>query len=66
MIRALRNLGRVIRIGRTLARHDALFPLDAAGLPPTARAEEIDVPGFCALARAYSASREPGATSGSP
>ncbi len=40
--------------------------LDAAGLPPTARAEEIDVPGFCALARAYSASREPGATSGSP
>ncbi|HJP21977.1 MAG TPA: 2-polyprenylphenol 6-hydroxylase [Alphaproteobacteria bacterium] len=34
MIRALRNLGRVIRIGRTLARHDALFPLDAAGLPP--------------------------------
>jgi ubiquinone biosynthesis protein len=34
VIRALRNLGRVIRIGRTLARHDALFPLDGAGLPP--------------------------------
>jgi 16S rRNA (adenine1518-N6/adenine1519-N6)-dimethyltransferase len=33
--------------------------LDAAGIPPTARAEEIDVGGFCALARALrlSASR---------
>ena len=27
--------------------------LRAAGLPPTARAEEIDLEGFCALARAY-------------
>ena len=27
--------------------------IGAAGLPPTARAEEIDVAGFCALARAY-------------
>lgn len=28
MIRAFRNLGRIWRIGRTLARYDALFPLD--------------------------------------
>ena len=29
--------------------------LDAAGVPPTARAEEIDVAGFCRLARRYQA-----------
>jgi 16S rRNA (adenine1518-N6/adenine1519-N6)-dimethyltransferase len=29
--------------------------LAAAGLPPTARAEEIDVAGFCRLARSYAA-----------
>ena len=29
--------------------------LDAAGLDPTRRAEEIDVAGFCALARAAEA-----------
>jgi len=34
----------------------------AAGLPATARAEEIDVAGFCALARAYEARIESGAT----
>ncbi|KZD12896.1 2-polyprenylphenol 6-hydroxylase [Oceanibaculum pacificum] len=28
MIRALRNTVRLLRIGRTLARHDALFPLE--------------------------------------
>ncbi|MDP1671021.1 MAG: 16S rRNA (adenine(1518)-N(6)/adenine(1519)-N(6))-dimethyltransferase, partial [Alphaproteobacteria bacterium] len=27
--------------------------LEIAGLPPTGRAEEIDIEGFCALARAY-------------
>lgn len=27
--------------------------LEISGLPPTARAEEIDIEGFCALARAY-------------
>ncbi|MBF0130253.1 MAG: 16S rRNA (adenine(1518)-N(6)/adenine(1519)-N(6))-dimethyltransferase RsmA [Alphaproteobacteria bacterium] len=34
---------------------DAQALCAAAGLPPTARAEEIDVPGFCALARAVDA-----------
>jgi len=34
MIRALRNLRRLVGIGRTLARHDALFPLELAGLAP--------------------------------
>ena len=31
--------------------------LAAAGLPATARAEEIDVPGFCRLAQSYAARR---------
>ncbi len=34
MIRTLRNLRRLAGIGRTLARHDALFPLQRAGLAP--------------------------------
>ena len=34
--------------------------LAVAGLEPTARAEEIDVAGFCALAKAYAALRETG------
>jgi 16S rRNA (adenine1518-N6/adenine1519-N6)-dimethyltransferase len=34
---------------------DAETLLEAAALPPTARAEEIDVAGFCALARAVDA-----------
>jgi ubiquinone biosynthesis protein len=29
MLRSVRNLARLIRIGITLSRHDALFPLDA-------------------------------------
>ncbi len=33
MRRALRNLGRVWEIARTLARHDALFPLAIMGAP---------------------------------
>ena len=36
--------------------------LAAAEVPPTARAEEIDVAGFCALARAYEALRESSTT----
>jgi len=32
VIRAVRNIFRVIRIARTLSRHDALFPLDALNL----------------------------------
>jgi 16S rRNA (adenine1518-N6/adenine1519-N6)-dimethyltransferase len=34
--------------------------LEAAGIPPTARAEEIGVEGFCALARALRLSASPG------
>jgi 16S rRNA (adenine1518-N6/adenine1519-N6)-dimethyltransferase len=34
--------------------------LDAAGIAPTARAEEIDVEGFCRLARAYRRRAEEG------
>ena len=36
MIRAVRNLFRVIRIARTLARHDAVFPLETLSLPTVA------------------------------
>jgi 16S rRNA (adenine1518-N6/adenine1519-N6)-dimethyltransferase len=42
---SLRSLGE---------RPDAL--LEAADVPATARAEEIDVAGFCRLARCYQAS----------
>ncbi len=34
MLRTLRNLGRLVRIARTLARHDALFPLERLGVAP--------------------------------
>jgi 16S rRNA (adenine1518-N6/adenine1519-N6)-dimethyltransferase len=34
---------------------DPIALLEAAGVPPTARAEEIDVAGFCSLARSYAA-----------
>lgn len=34
--------------------------LDDSGISPTARAEEIDIAGFCALARAYAAHRKTG------
>jgi 16S rRNA (adenine1518-N6/adenine1519-N6)-dimethyltransferase len=43
---------------RTLGGADAL--IEAAGLTPTARAEEIDVAGFAALARALAAREGPG------
>ena len=36
--------------------------LEAAGVPPTARAEEIDVAGFCRLARSYQALCAPAAS----
>jgi 16S rRNA (adenine1518-N6/adenine1519-N6)-dimethyltransferase len=32
--------------------------LEAAAIPDTARAEEIDIPGFCALARALQGLRD--------
>lgn len=38
---------------------DAEALISAAGLTPTARAEEIDIEGFAALARAYEAQRRP-------
>ncbi len=37
MLRSLRNIARLIRIAVTLARHDALFPLDRFGLLPFSR-----------------------------
>jgi 16S rRNA (adenine1518-N6/adenine1519-N6)-dimethyltransferase len=36
--------------------------LEEAGIEPTRRAEEIDVAGFCALARAYAVKRPPSAS----
>jgi 16S rRNA (adenine1518-N6/adenine1519-N6)-dimethyltransferase len=36
---------------------DPLPLLDAAGIEPTKRAEELSVEAFCALARAFAASR---------
>ncbi|MBM3571457.1 MAG: 2-polyprenylphenol 6-hydroxylase, partial [Alphaproteobacteria bacterium] len=39
MLRGLRNFGRLIGIGVTLARHDALFWLDA--LPPGAKLHRL-------------------------
>jgi len=38
---------------------DAEARIAAAGIAPTARAEEIDIPGFCALARAFDTARTP-------
>ncbi len=34
MYRSLRNIARLVRIGRTLARYDALFPLERLGVAP--------------------------------
>ena len=34
MIRSLRNVARLLGIARTLARHDALFPLETLGVAP--------------------------------
>jgi len=34
MLESLRHLARLLSIARTLARHDALFPLEEAGLAP--------------------------------
>ncbi len=50
MIRACRNLARLLAIARTLARHDALFPLELLGLGPLVPAiarlvSRRDVPG---------------------
>jgi ubiquinone biosynthesis protein len=34
MLRSARNIARLVRIARTLARHDALFPLEQLGVAP--------------------------------
>ncbi|MCH7932233.1 MAG: hypothetical protein IH906_08525, partial [Proteobacteria bacterium] len=36
MLRGARNIARLVAIVATLARHDALDPLDAAGFAPAA------------------------------
>ncbi|MBM3642973.1 MAG: 2-polyprenylphenol 6-hydroxylase [Alphaproteobacteria bacterium] len=36
MLRALRNSWRLLRLARSLARHDALFPLEVLGIAPAA------------------------------
>ena len=42
LFRSFRNLARLVRIGLTLARHDALFPLDAlTGAAPLLRATRL-------------------------
>ena len=44
---------KMLRRSLTVLGHDSSRLLEMAGLPPTARAEEINIEGFCALARAY-------------
>ena len=34
MIRTIENAGRLLRVARILARHDALFPLEVFGVAP--------------------------------
>jgi ubiquinone biosynthesis protein len=41
LLRSVRNLARLFRIGLTLARHDALFPLDLVGGTPLLRASRL-------------------------
>ena len=45
---------KMLRVSLKALADDPIALLAAAGVPPTARAEEIDVDGFCRLARAYS------------
>ncbi|MEE9194645.1 MAG: 2-polyprenylphenol 6-hydroxylase, partial [Alphaproteobacteria bacterium] len=48
MIRSLKNIFRLLKVARTLARHDALFPL-----------QELEVaPGVVALSRLLANTRE--------
>jgi 16S rRNA (adenine1518-N6/adenine1519-N6)-dimethyltransferase len=46
---------KMLRVSLKSLTDDPIALLAAAGLPPTARAEEIDVAGFCRLACSYSA-----------
>lgn len=44
---------KMLRRSLTVLGHNTGRLLEIAGLPPTQRAEAIDIEGFCALARAY-------------
>jgi 16S rRNA (adenine1518-N6/adenine1519-N6)-dimethyltransferase len=44
---------KMLRVSLKSLTADPIALLEAAGVPPTARAEEIDVAGFCSLARSY-------------
>jgi 16S rRNA (adenine1518-N6/adenine1519-N6)-dimethyltransferase len=46
---------KMLRVSLKCLSADPLALLEAAGVPPTARPEEIDVAGFCRLARSYAA-----------
>jgi 16S rRNA (adenine1518-N6/adenine1519-N6)-dimethyltransferase len=46
---------KMLRVSLKSLAAKPLALLEAAGVPPTARAEEIDVAGFCRLARSYAA-----------
>ena len=46
---------KMLRVSLRSLIANPLVLLEAAGVPPTARAEEIDVAGFCRLARSYAA-----------
>jgi 16S rRNA (adenine1518-N6/adenine1519-N6)-dimethyltransferase len=46
---------KMLRVSLKSLTDDSIALLEAAAVPPTARAEDIDVEGFCRLARSYSA-----------
>jgi 16S rRNA (adenine1518-N6/adenine1519-N6)-dimethyltransferase len=48
---------KMLRAGLKTLIADPLPLLEAAGVAPTSRAEELDIPAFCALARAYAEMR---------
>jgi len=60
MIRACRSIGRLFAIGRTLARHDALFLLAEAGLSPRAVRAVRRIAGFGARPLPETAGKRPG------
>ncbi|MEQ1890536.1 MAG: 16S rRNA (adenine(1518)-N(6)/adenine(1519)-N(6))-dimethyltransferase RsmA [Alphaproteobacteria bacterium] len=51
---------KMLRRSLTALGVDTNTLLESAGIPPTARAEEIDIESFCALARAYRILRQTG------
>ena len=46
---------KMVRVSLKSLTDDPITLLEAAGVPPTARAEDIDVQGFCRLARSHAA-----------